>query len=133
MKPTDTIFIQGTHAGERFDDNRYGSLWELVGPGGALQRIAFAWVEVAPGAVSPMHLHRVTEELYYIVSGAGEMTVGETTRPVGPGDTIAIPIGAAHCIRAGGNGIGFVCVTSPPYDPDDDYELPVSREEGVSC
>lgn len=133
MKATNTIFIQGNHEGARFDDNRYGSLWELVGPGGALQRVAFAWVEVSPGAVSPMHLHRVTEELYYIVSGGGDMTVDETTRRVSPGDTIAIPIGSAHCIRAGDKGIGFVCVTSPPYDPDDDYELPLGREEVASC
>jgi adenosylhomocysteinase len=120
------------HAGQQFTDDRYGSLWELVSPAdGALQSVGFAWVEVAPRATSPMHLHRATEELYHIVSGDGEMTVDGISQLVKPGDTIAIPIGAAHAIRAGDAGIGFVCVTSPPYDPEDDHEI--SSEGDGTC
>ena len=47
------------------------------------------------GATTP-HYHPRTEEIYYILDGHGEMQVGNETRPVGPGDAIAIPPGARH-------------------------------------
>ena len=36
------------------------------------------------------------EEIYFILSGEGEMQVGEETRPVGPGDAIWIPVGSTR-------------------------------------
>ena len=118
-----TIFPD-VHNGIRLDDPRYGSLWELVAPTtGSLKSIGFAWVEVIPGAESPLHFHKETDELYFIVRGHGQMTMNGETTEVGPGATIAIPIGVPHSIRSGSSGLDFVAVTCPPYDPDDDFEL----------
>jgi mannose-6-phosphate isomerase-like protein (cupin superfamily) len=116
--------ISGSRSGARFRDDRYGTVWELVAPAGApCQRFGFAYVEVDPGRESPLHYHAVTEELYHIVRGDGVMTLGDTETPVGPGDTVAIPSGERHRIRAGAAGLAFVCVTVPPYDPHDDFEV----------
>jgi mannose-6-phosphate isomerase-like protein (cupin superfamily) len=117
------MIVSNVHNGTFFKDG-YGSLWELVAPAtGPLHLVGFAWVEVQPGSESPLHFHRLTEELYFIVRGTGEMTLGVEVVAVGPGATIAVPIGAPHKIRAGDSGLDFVVVTSPPYDAEDDIEL----------
>jgi mannose-6-phosphate isomerase-like protein (cupin superfamily) len=38
------------------------------------------------------------EEIYFIVSGSGQMRVGAEDRQVGPGDAIWIPKGSAHSL-----------------------------------
>ena len=53
-------------------------------------------VEMKAGSKSPLHYHKVMTEAYLIVGGVGSMTVGETTRKVGPGDCVSIPPGAVH-------------------------------------
>ncbi len=73
----------------------------------------------AHGATTP-HCHRRTEEIYYILEGHGSMRVGNETRPVGPGDAIAIPPGSLHQIRnAGPDVLKFLCCCAPAYEDDD--------------
>src|SRR5205085_670649 len=51
---------------------------------------SFAEAIVAPGTETHLHRHRQTEEIYYIVQGAGIMRLGEETFEVSAGDSIAI-------------------------------------------
>src|SRR5207247_1469754 len=88
----------------------------------------FAYVEIDPGQESPAHYHCITEELYYITRGSGTMTLGERVTRVQPGDTVVIPPGEVHKIRADQEGLAFVCVTAPPYDLEDDFEVDVLAE-----
>ena len=61
------------------------------------------------GATTPHH-HAVTEEIYYILVGQADMTLGTETRAVGPGDAIAIPPGARHTSRNTGDGeLVYLC------------------------
>ena len=118
------IVIAGPRSGTRIRDDRYGTVWELVAPAaGPCRGFGFAFVEVDAGKESPFHYHQRTEELYFITVGQGLMTLGEREVVVRPGDTVVIPPGERHKIRAGAEGLAFVCVTTPPYDPDDDYEV----------
>lgn len=56
-----------------------------------------------PGhAVTPHH-HQQLEEIYYIVTGSGMMTVGSEQQEVGPGDAIYIPRGHSHTLENTGN------------------------------
>ena len=41
-------------------------------------------VEIDPGQHTPLHRHRC-EEVYYVVSGAGELESGGRRHPIGPG------------------------------------------------
>jgi mannose-6-phosphate isomerase-like protein (cupin superfamily) len=71
------------------------------------------------GATTP-HRHLRTEEIYYIVEGQGSMHLGNETRPIGPGDAIAIPPGARHQIRNTGPVIlKFLCCCAPAYEDED--------------
>jgi mannose-6-phosphate isomerase-like protein (cupin superfamily) len=72
------------------------------------------------GLSTTAHLHRQTEEIYYVLEGRGTMRVGEETRAVGPGDAIAIPPGAVHQITNTGSGVlKFLCCCAPGYEHED--------------
>lgn len=68
------------------------------------------------GYVEP-HSHRVAEQVYYFISGAGRAECGDETRAVGPGDVMFVPAGMRHSLVAvGEEDLRFVVVTSPPDD-----------------
>lgn len=101
---------------------RDGSLIrELMHP--ARQAVAgqsLAEAEVAPGQATVLHRHRVTEEIYHVLEGEGEMRLGEAVFPVGPGDSICIPPGTAHRIaNTGGVKLRFLCSCVPAYRHQD--------------
>ena len=69
-----------------------------------------------PGATVGRHQHHVTEEVYYILSGTGRMTIGDETRAVGPGDAVYIPLHHAHTLtNTGGNDMTLLLVCGPAY------------------
>jgi mannose-6-phosphate isomerase-like protein (cupin superfamily) len=66
------------------------------------------------------HYHKLSEEFYFILEGAGEMEIDGEKRAVGPGDAILIPPGAWHEITAA-TTLRFLCCCAPPYSHDDTY------------
>ena len=59
---------------------------------------SLAEATVPPGVKTELHLHRISEEIYYIVAGSGEMTLGDETFAVAVGDTIYIAPNTPHRI-----------------------------------
>ena len=51
--------------------------------------------QMQKGASIPLHQHE-HEQIGYLVSGSIDMTVGEETRRLGPGDGYVAPSGLAH-------------------------------------
>ena len=81
---------------------------------------SLAEARLPPGARTTLHYHRKTEEIYYMLSGLGHMTVSEEERQVEPGDAIAIPPGAVHTIEnTGAETLVFLCCCAPAYEHDD--------------
>lgn len=81
---------------------------------------SLAEARVLPGQSTTPHYHPVTEEIYYVLEGAGEMRIGDKVRSVGPGDAIAIPSGAVHQIRnSGGATLKILCCCAPGYEHAD--------------
>ena len=54
-------------------------------------------VDIEPGGEQRIHRHS-PEQVYFILAGAGEMTVAGETRTVGPGDCVFVPSGNPHGI-----------------------------------
>ena len=54
------------------------------------------------------------EEIYFILSGKGEMQVDEETRPVGPGDAIWIPVGSEHALTSSPEEDCVILVVASP-------------------
>jgi 16S rRNA (guanine966-N2)-methyltransferase len=88
----------------------------------AIRQQSLAEARLGPGCATTPHHHAVTEEIYYILSGSADMTLGHETRPVGPGDAIAIPPGVRHTIRNTGAGeLVFLCTCAPGYEHSDTF------------
>jgi mannose-6-phosphate isomerase-like protein (cupin superfamily) len=77
--------------------------------------------EVLPvGAAVTCHHHLATEEVYYILRGGGQMTVGAETRAVGAGDAIFIPRETSHTLaNTGTEPLVLLLVCGPAYDRAD--------------
>ena len=56
-----------------------------------------------PGKTVTPHTHEVLEEIYYILSGSGVMTVGAESQAVSAGDAIYIPKNNVHTLMNTGN------------------------------
>ena len=97
------------------------SIRELMHPelhGNSNQSLAEA--TVPPGVVTALHQHMHTEELYYILQGTGEMTLGERSFSVTSGDTIYIPPNTPHQIfNPDQIDLIFLCACCPPYTHND--------------
>lgn len=75
--------------------------------------LAHAIVEV--GQTSTPHA-LTTSEVYYILQGRGEMTIGDEQQTVEPGDAIYIPPHARQFIRnRGTEDLVFVCIVDPAW------------------
>ena len=75
---------------------------KTVGSKGISLRIA----DVLPGALcNPGHVHTECEEVIFILSGQGEIKIGEETFPMKIGDAILLPTGVPHLIRNTGKEV----------------------------
>lgn len=68
----------------------------------------------------PTHYHKKSDEIYYIVSGIGEMKVGDDTIPIKEGDLVYIPKTKPHTLIAQEGDVVIIFITSPPFDPQND-------------
>ncbi len=77
--------------------------------------------EVLPaGASVARHHHLETEEIYYILRGAGRMTIAREVRDVGAGDAVFIPRGASHSLEnTGAEPMIILLVCGPAYRRED--------------
>jgi mannose-6-phosphate isomerase-like protein (cupin superfamily) len=81
---------------------------------------SLAEATIAPGQRTSTHRHIQSEEIYYIQQGKGTMFVGDESREVGVGDSVAIPAGTFHSIlNTGDSDLIVLCACSPPYAHDD--------------
>jgi mannose-6-phosphate isomerase-like protein (cupin superfamily) len=117
------VEIRSRDAAEPFttaDGSTIRSLLDRSNAPVAHQSLAEATIE--PGEATVRHYHRESEEIYYLVSGAGEMELDGERAAVAAGDAILIPPGAWHRIRAGGDGpLRLLCACAPPYRHEDTF------------
>lgn len=70
-------------------------------------RLGANLIALAPGSHAfPFHSHRSSDELFYVLSGNGELRLGSLTHAIRAGDFIACPAGGpetAHQIRNTGD------------------------------
>ncbi|HVG22352.1 MAG TPA: cupin domain-containing protein [Blastocatellia bacterium] len=74
-----------------------------------------------PGRAVTPHYHKQVEEIYYILSGSGVMTVGDERREVGAGDAVYVPRGHRHTLEnTGAEPIRLLLVCGPAYSCEDE-------------
>lgn len=81
---------------------------------------SLAEARLQPGQATTEHLHKESEEIYYILEGTGRMKIEEEFREVKPLDAIAIPPGQKHKIWNTGDGpLVLLCCCAPAYEDAD--------------
>jgi len=97
---------------------------KTVGSKGISLRIA----DVLPGALcTPGHVHTECEEVIFILSGQGEIKIGEEPFPMKIGDAILLPTGVPHLIRNTGKEVmRMACSFS-----SNDISRDLKNEEGM--
>jgi quercetin dioxygenase-like cupin family protein len=103
-------------------------------PFGQMQRIItggegdVANVHVARVAHLPRFFHTGYDEIYYILSGEGEVTLDGATQRLRPGSVVVIPAGVVHSLQADlGRELEFVIFGSPPLVISDERAKPQSE------
>ena len=90
----------------------------LVGPdnsGSSL--IDFRISRYAPNAYVGEHVHKVQEQIYYVLEGEGVLTLGEERHLMRPHDYVYVPPGVRHSFtNTGLAGLVFLVVTTPAQD-----------------
>ena len=104
---------------------------DVVAPDGSEVRIVGAErrrhgsFSLGPGQTSKAVTHRTIEEIWFFVSGRGEMWrkqgARETTEDVEAGTCVTIPLGTRFQFRSvGSEPLAAVAVTMPPWPGEDD-------------
>lgn len=90
----------------------------------AIRKQSLAEACVPAGTTTQFHKHQVTEEIYFILEGSGDVRLEDSWLPVKPGDSIPIPPGTPHQIRAHyDRGLKFLCCCVPAYEHADTVML----------
>lgn len=84
-----------------------GTTWNVVGDrvickiSGEQTNGAYAVIEEIspPRSGPPLHLHRSTDEIFYVVEGEFEVVCGERTFSAPQGTVFAVPKGVPHSFR----------------------------------
>ncbi len=83
-------------------------------------RYSLAHATLAVGETSQPHSLK-TSEVYYILSGRGEMHIEDETQIVEPGDAVYIPPNARQFIRScGDEPLVFICIVDPAWRKEDE-------------
>jgi len=114
---------------ERFGA-RMGRISSLLGA----VKLGYNLTSVPPGKRAfPLHNHRVNEELFLILSGSGEVRIGEDAHPVREGDLIACPPGgpgtAHQLINTGEVELRYLAIST--RETPEVAEYPDSGKFGV--
>jgi mannose-6-phosphate isomerase-like protein (cupin superfamily) len=95
-----------------------------------LGRGSMAHFELGPGRISRAMAHRTVDEIWYVLSGHGQMWrrqgQRQETAELVPGTCVSIPVATHFQFRASDGGpLAVVGVTMPPWPGDDEaYEVP---------
>ncbi len=101
-------------------------------PFGHVQRIVtggaggVANVHVVKVTQGSPHVHTGYDEVYFVLSGRGTITLDRDTYPLRPGTAVVIPAGVPHSLRAEPDDeLEFVIFGTPPMMMDDERARPV--------
>jgi uncharacterized cupin superfamily protein len=93
LQPRPSAFAPPESMNDRYGDVRMG----MIGPRVGAQKLGYNVTAVPPGRRAfPFHNHRINEEMFFVLEGAGEVRIGTETFPIRAGDVIACPPGGAE-------------------------------------
>ncbi len=94
---------------------------EIMAPANSsIKRQSLAEAIVYPGDATITHIHKTSEEIYYIIKGKGIMWQDGEERRVEAGDAIANLPGVPHrIVNDYSEPLVFLCICTPSYTHED--------------
>ena len=83
-------------------------------------------LEADPGAEVPRHSHAGSAEILFVLSGAGEMTVGSEKVPFAAEEALHIPDGQPHAAKFSGSDKTVMLQIFAPAGPEERYRAPAA-------
>ena len=91
-----------------------GAIAQMILDQRVLKEIGFlAIAQLSPGKEIEAHIDPM-EEIYFVLSGSGEIRVDEESKSVGPGDATWIPTGSSHSLLNNGKENCIILVVASP-------------------
>jgi mannose-6-phosphate isomerase-like protein (cupin superfamily) len=81
-----------------------------------------------PGGASPLHVHYMEDEGFYVLEGTVSITVGDEVVELGPGQHAFGPRNVPHKYEAGPEGVRMIWVLTPGGFEDMVHEASVPAE-----
>jgi mannose-6-phosphate isomerase-like protein (cupin superfamily) len=118
-----------------FDTKKLPPVEDVIAPDGSEVRVllalrggSMAHFQLQAGQVARAVRHRTVEEIWYFLSGEGQMWRSDGTREdttkVSAGVCVTIPVGTRFQFRADPNGkLAAVAITMPPWPGEDEAEI----------
>ncbi len=96
------------------------------------EQVLLCRVTYEPGTTVRRHSHEHTEQLMAIVDGDVEMTIGDETRSLGPGDVAVVNRGVEHELRSDRGVTFFEALAPVPLDhvPNRERDLVLGPDGG---
>jgi len=86
----------------------------------AIRHQSLAEARLPVGGATQEHYHPLSEEIYFITHGTGNIRIENETRAVRAGDAIAIPPGLKHKLwNTGHDALRLLCCCAPTYEHAD--------------
>jgi len=116
------MLIQKLNACDEFIAGDGTQLRELLHPDKQAVDLRYSLAHAALPAGQTSVLHSLTtSEVYYILSGVGEMHIDDETQFVEPGDAVYIPPNAKQFIyNCGTEPLIFICIVDPALRKEDE-------------
>lgn len=94
---------------------------ELAGPETTgSSRVDFRISRYAPAAYVGEHVHKVQEQVYYVLEGEGILTLDDTKNLMQANDYVYVPPGVRHSFtNTGTQGLVFLVITTPASDEEE--------------
>jgi mannose-6-phosphate isomerase-like protein (cupin superfamily) len=85
-----------------------------------VRHLSLAEALLEAGSSTALHYHTESEEVYYVIRGAGALMIAGEEAEIGPGQAILIPSHQRHrVVNTGNEDLVFLCISSPPYTHED--------------
>jgi uncharacterized cupin superfamily protein len=116
-KPDPVVNIADVPLNDFGNGARFAARLGRVGPIIGAEQLGCALTVVPAGKVAfPFHCHHANEEMAFILSGEGEVRVGEARHPLRAGDVVAMPAGgpemAHQIVNTSSQELRYLCFST---------------------
>ena len=114
--------ITKINSGEKFTHTSVGKLAEFNGKQFLKDTVGTTGCEISFGTIEPgqaapfFHSHKQNEEIYIILSGAGDFQVNDTAFPIAKGSIVRVATACSRSIRCTSTEkMLYICILAMPF------------------